>query len=66
MAELQALLRPAPSEWMEARAAGPKDFQVLGYPPVAGFDLQPQKRLGGFLIRVQHEAFDHLIPLWGR
>jgi len=28
VADLQALLRPAPSEWMEARAAGPKDFSL--------------------------------------
>lgn len=28
VADLQALLRPAPSEWMEARAAGPKEFQL--------------------------------------
>lgn len=27
-ADLQALLRPAPSEWMEARAAGPKEFLI--------------------------------------
>jgi len=26
--ELQALLRPAPSEWMEARMAGPKEFPL--------------------------------------
>lgn len=28
VADLQTLLRPAPSEWMEARAAGPKDFSL--------------------------------------
>ena len=28
MADLQALLRPAPSGWVEARAAGPKDFSL--------------------------------------
>lgn len=28
MADLQALLRPAPSEWMEVRAAGPKEFAL--------------------------------------
>jgi putative SOS response-associated peptidase YedK len=28
VADLQALLRPAPSQWMEARAAGPKDFSL--------------------------------------
>jgi putative SOS response-associated peptidase YedK len=28
VANLQALLRPAPSEWMEARAVGPKEFRL--------------------------------------
>lgn len=28
VADLQALLRPAPSEWMEARMAGPKEFEL--------------------------------------
>jgi putative SOS response-associated peptidase YedK len=28
VADLQALLRPAPSEWMEARMAGPKEFDL--------------------------------------
>lgn len=28
VADLQALLRPAPSEWMEAKAAGPKEFSL--------------------------------------
>jgi putative SOS response-associated peptidase YedK len=28
VAYLQALLRPAPSEWMEVHAAGPKEFQL--------------------------------------
>lgn len=28
VADLQALLRPAPSEWMEAQAAGPKEFSL--------------------------------------
>lgn len=28
VADLQVLLRPAPSERMEARAAGPKDFSL--------------------------------------
>jgi len=26
VADLQALLRPAPSEWMEAKLGGPQDF----------------------------------------
>lgn len=28
MNDLQALLRPTPPEWMEVRAAGPKEFQI--------------------------------------
>jgi putative SOS response-associated peptidase YedK len=28
VSDLQALLRPSPSAWMEARAAGPKDFLI--------------------------------------
>jgi putative SOS response-associated peptidase YedK len=28
VADLQALLRPAPSELMEAQAAGPKEFRI--------------------------------------